>query len=150
MVRISFSLLLIMLMALTHDAQGVEGGKPDLRTTVEAAGGLIEFDTNGSPVSIDLYNGNNPLKGKGGKNDLVTDAWLACLDEVTSLKKLSLANCAVTDAGMQRVGRLHGLEELNLTLTAVTDEGLRQLGGLTQLRVLGLASSQCTGSGFAP
>ncbi len=27
----------------------------------------------GVPAAIDLYNGNNPLKGKGGRNERVTD-----------------------------------------------------------------------------
>jgi hypothetical protein len=124
----------------------------DLKSAVKEAGGMVEFaaDAPERIVGIDLYNGNNPLKGKGGKNEAVTDAWLEKnLAGITTLKKLSLANCAVTNAGMQQVGKLTSLEELNLTLTAISDDGLGQLSELIHLRVLGLASSQCTGSGFA-
>jgi hypothetical protein len=101
------------------------------------------------PTAIDLYNGNNPLKGKGGRNERVTDDWLKRLVGHPTLRKLDLANCAVKGEGLQYVGTLAGLRELSLTLTPVTDEYLRHLGGLTELRVLSLASSQCNGTGFA-
>lgn len=101
------------------------------------------------PAAIDLYNGNNPLKGKGGKNERVTDDWLKRLSGVTTLRRLDLANCAVEGHGLRHISALTGLRELNLTLTPVTDEGLKHLAGLTELRMLGLASTQCTGTGFA-
>ena len=101
------------------------------------------------PAAIDLYNGNNPLKGKGGRNELVTDEWLKRLSGVTTLRRLDLANCSIQGNGLQHIAALVGLRELNLTLTPVTDDGLRHLAGLTELRALGLASSQCTGTGFA-
>ena len=100
------------------------------------------------PVAIDLYNGNNPLKGRGGRNERVNDAWLKRLGGITTLRRLDLANCAVLGDGLRHVGMIAGLRELNLTLTPVTDDGLRHLGGLTELRKLGLASSQCNGTGF--
>lgn len=118
------------------------------RKLVEDAGGKVEFDAAGNPESLDMYNGNNPMKGRGGKNILVTDHWLKNLEGRTTIKSLSLSNCAVTDAGMESVGTLTGLENLNLTLTAVTDAGFEHFEELTNLRTLGLASSQCTGSGF--
>jgi len=122
-----------------------------IQKAVVDAGGTIVFSSDDPSIviAIDLYNGNNPLKGRGGKNDVVNDAWLKHLEGLTSLTKLSLSNCAVTDEGMKQVGRLTGLEELNLTLTPVTDQGLSHLSDLTQMRNLGLASTQCTGSGFA-
>lgn len=101
------------------------------------------------PTAVDLYNGNNPLKGKGGRNERVTDAWLQRLANVTTLRKIDLANCAVQGPGLQHLAKLTGLRELNLTLTPVNDDGLKHLGGLTELRILGLASTQCTGTGFA-
>lgn len=100
------------------------------------------------PTAIDLYNGNNPLKGKGGRNERVTDEWLKRLSGLTTLRKLDLANCAVQGDGLQYITALTGLRELNLTLTPVTDDALRHLAGLTELRILGLASTQCTGTGF--
>lgn len=100
------------------------------------------------PAAIDLYNGNNPLKGKGGRNEIVNDDWLKRIAGIATLKKLDLANCAIRGEGLRHVGTLSGLRELNLTLTPVTDEHLQHLGGLSELRVLGLASSQCNGTGF--
>ena len=101
------------------------------------------------PSAVDLYNGNNPLKGKGGRNERVTDAWLKRLANATTLRKIDLANCAIQGDGLQHFARLTGLRELNLTLTPVKDDALKHLAGLTELRFLGLASTQCTGTGFA-
>lgn len=101
------------------------------------------------PASIDLYNGNNPLKGKGGRNERVTDDWLKRLSDVKTLRKLDLANCAIKGEGLRHIAGLSALRELNLTLTPVNDEALRHLAGLSELRVLGLASTQCTGTGFS-
>lgn len=100
------------------------------------------------PAAIDLYNGNNPLKGKGGRNELVNDAWLERLKELNTLQRLDLANCAIQGEGLQFIAALTNLRELNLTLTPVTDDALKHLHGLTELRFLGLASTQCTGTGF--
>jgi hypothetical protein len=102
-----------------------------------------------TPITIDLYNGNNPLKGRGGKNERVTDAWLERLSGLTSLQKLDISNCQIQGDGLRHVGTLTGLQALNLTLTPVSDDGLAHLGTLTELRNLGLASTQCTGTGFS-
>lgn len=99
-------------------------------------------------ATIDLYNGNNPLKGKGGRNEQVTDEWLARLSGLTTLRRLDVSNCAIRGDGLRHVGGLVGLRELNLTLTPVTDEGLQHLSELVELRTLGLASTQCNGTGF--
>ena len=101
------------------------------------------------PGAIDLYNGNNPLKGKGGRNERVTDDWLKRISNVTTLRKLDLANCAIQGEGLQHLAKLTSLRELNLTLTPVSDDALKHIGGLTELRILGLASTQCNGTGFA-
>ncbi len=137
-----------------------------LQAEVESAGGKIEFEPGGpdwlrkaagdaamelfsAPVSVDLYNGNNPLKGKGGRNEAVTDAWLAKLTGFSTLESLTLTNCAIEGEGLRHISGLTGLTALNLTLTPVTDPFLEHLSGLTQLRSLGLASAQCSGAGFA-
>lgn len=137
-----------------------------LRQAVVAAGGKIDFAPGGpdwlrqvagddamklfdTPVALDLYNGNNPLKGKGGRNTTVTDAWLEQLAGITTLRQLNLANCQIEGPGLRHIGTLTGLTNLNLTLTPVSDDGLRHLASLTELRGLGLASTQCTGTGFA-
>ena len=102
-----------------------------------------------TPVAIDLYNGNNPLKGRGGKNEAVTEDWLKRIAEFSTIQKLDLSNCPIQDAWLAHVGTMAGLQELSLTLTPVTDAGLAHLHALTELRTLGLASSQCNGTGFA-
>jgi hypothetical protein len=100
------------------------------------------------PTAIDLYNGNNPLKGKGGRNELANDAWLKHVVDYPTLQKLDLANCEIHGDGLQHVGTLIFLRELNLTLTPVADDALEHLRSLTSLRTLGLASTKCTGTGF--
>lgn len=100
-------------------------------------------------TTVDLYNGNNPLKGRGGRNERVTDEWLQRLSGLSTLRRLDVSNCAIHGDGLRHLASLTGLRELNLTLTPVTDDGLKHLGGLTELRMLGLASTQCTGTGFA-
>lgn len=57
-----------------------------VRKAVEAVGGKISLSPEGDPVEIDLYDGNNPMKGKGGRNLKVNDAWLEHLAGVTTLK----------------------------------------------------------------
>lgn len=123
-------------------------GADALRQAVEQVGGKVTFSTEGLPVEIDLYNGNNPLKGKGGRNTAVNDAWLEKLAGLTTLTSLSLANCDVHGAGMKHVATLTKLENLNLTLTPIADEDLAPLAALTELKSLGLASSQVSGTGF--
>ncbi len=108
--------------------------------------GLEIFDI---PTAVDLYNGNNPLKGKGGRNEMVNDAWLENLAGYPTLKKIDLANCDIHGEGLRHLSNLQGLRELNLTLTPVSDDALVHLANLTELRSLGLASTQCTGTGFA-
>lgn len=99
-------------------------------------------------TAVDLYNGNNPLKGRGGRNAQVNNDWLPHLTGLTSLRRLDLANCDITGAGLRHLSGLTGLQNLNLTLTPVADDGLQHLSGMTELRSLGLASTQCTGTGF--
>lgn len=123
-------------------------GGATLAAAVERAGGKLVDGPEGV-VSIDLFNGNNPTKGRGGPNAAVTDDWLACLEGCSSLKKLSLQNCAITNDGLVHLRGLTGLEDLSLAFTPVTDAGLKHLAGLTSLRRLSLAATQCTGSGFA-
>jgi hypothetical protein len=127
-------------------ARALEGLR--LASAVVAAGGKIGNGPEG-PLWIDMYNGNNPLKGKGGRNESVTDQWLAQLSGCKTLRKLNLSNCAITNAGLAHLQSLTALEEINLGLTDISDAGLIHLQKLARLRTLILASTQCTGSGFA-
>ena len=120
-----------------------------VRKAVEAVGGKITLSAGGEPVAIDLNDGNNPMKGKGGRNLKVNDAWLEHLAGVTTLKQLNLPNCDVHGPGLEQIAGHTKLERLGLTLTPVTDEHLVHLAGLVELESLSLASSQCNGTGFA-
>lgn len=100
-------------------------------------------------VSLNLYNGNNPLKGKGGLNLAVNDDWLARVAGLTTLTNLDVANCDVRGPGLKHVATLKNLERFNVTLTPLTDAWLKPLGALTKLRIVSFASAKCTGEGFA-
>jgi hypothetical protein len=119
---------------------------PQWLTLASGDQGLAVFD---ELVAVDLYNGNNPLKGQGGPNQKVTDDWLKRLGELKDLRRLDLSNCAVNGDGLRHLTPLTNLRELNLTLTPVRDDALKPLAALTELRRLGLASTQCNGTGFA-
>lgn len=134
--------------ALPFERKAAAADAEPLRAVVEAAGGKITYSAAGEPVSIDLYNGNNPMKGKGGRNMAVNDAWLEHLAGATSLTELRLTNCDVHGPGLEHIAGLTKLENLNLTLTPVTDEHFVHLAGLTGMKSLGLASTPCTGTGF--
>jgi hypothetical protein len=119
-----------------------------LAADVQAAGGTIAF-FEGEPVSIELYYGANRLKGKGGLNTNVNDAWLAKLAGLTTVTTLNIANCDVHRAGMKHVATMTGLQFLNLTLTPTVDEDLEPLAALKELQSISLASTECTGEAFA-
>jgi hypothetical protein len=138
-------------LAVAKEVEGV-GGKvvwtpagPQWLYLATGDEGLEIFD---AITTVDLYNGNNPLKGKGGRNEQVTDQWLERLFGLTTLRRLDISNCAIQGHGLRHIAELTGLRELNLTLTPVTDDGLKHLAGLIELRKLGLASTQCDGTGF--
>lgn len=108
--------------------------------------GLDVFDV---PVGVDLYDGGNPLKGRGSRNDSVGDDWLANLEGIHTLRRLRLGNTGVKGPGLRHVGTLGNLRDLSLSLTQVSDDAFPHLAGLVQLRELDLSSSQVTGTGFA-
>jgi len=114
---------------------------------VKAVSGEVQID-DGLPVVISLYDGNNPLKGKGGLNTTINDAWLAKLAGLTTVTTLNLSNCDVHAAGLRHVATMTGLQNLGLTLTPVADADLEPLAALAELHTLSLASTQCTGEGF--
>ena len=101
------------------------------------------------PAAIDLYNGNNPLKEQGGRNEKVTDEWLKKLSGVQHAQEARPGELRPSRAMACSIGMLTGLREINLTRTPVKDDALKHLGGLTELRMLGLASTQCNGTGFS-
>lgn len=154
-----------ILLVLTTVAEETHRESLALRAEVVKIGGKLHYSPSGPQwlylrtgdewtelfdilTEIDLYNGNNPLKGKGGRNELATDAWLEKLVGCDTLRKLDLANCEIHGDGLKYVGKLVGLRDLNLTLTPIADESLKHLADLKELRTLGLASTKVTGTGF--
>jgi Leucine-rich repeat (LRR) protein len=79
----------------------------------------------------------------------VTDAGLPHLQGLTSLQGLSLVNAHITDAALAELKGLTNLRQLDLDGTQVTDAGLVHLQGLTGLQELYLADTQVTDAGLA-
>ncbi len=79
----------------------------------------------------------------------LTDAGLAHLKPLTSLKALSLTGTQVTDAGLAHLKPLTNLQTLYLDGTQVTDAGLAHLKPLTNLLWLYLEGTQVTDAGLA-
>jgi hypothetical protein len=74
----------------------------------------------------------------GGSSRWVTDAGLAHLDGLASLKELDLSNSRITDLGLVHLKGMKSLEQLSLSRTGITDAGLVHLSGLTRLQRLSL------------
>ena len=82
--------------------------------------------------------------------DLVKDANLAQIKDLTSLQTLDLLTAQVTNAGMVYLKGLTTLRELDLSMTRVSDAGLMQLKGHAGLQKLWLANTRCvTDAGVA-
>jgi len=79
----------------------------------------------------------------------VTDADLARLRELPTLKWLTLDRVPVTDVGLGHVRHLPDLEHLSLPGTGITDAGLTNLKALQNLVELDLAKTTVAGSGLA-
>jgi hypothetical protein len=83
-----------------------------------------------------------------GDNQLVNDANLATIREITALNHLDLSWTAITDAGLEHLKGLTELGTLKLEGTRVTDVGLGHLKELTQLEELDLSGTQITDAGL--
>jgi Leucine-rich repeat (LRR) protein len=80
----------------------------------------------------------------------VTEAGLAHLRDLKSLRTLGLQNTPISDAAMAPISQLRSLESLGFTHAQLTDSGLAQLGGLKRLRRLSLyLCSGYTGAGLS-
>ncbi|MEX2118862.1 MAG: hypothetical protein WD847_04565 [Pirellulales bacterium] len=79
----------------------------------------------------------------------VSDAGLAHLSQLTSLQGLRLGGTQVRDAGLAHLSRSTSLQRLSLNGTQVTDGGLVHLSGLTSLQGLNLQGTQVGDAGVA-
>ena len=73
-----------------------------------------------------------------------TDAWLARLSSLSSLKRLHIDAIHVTNRGLKDIAHLQNLAELDIRYAQVTDEGIKQLATLRNLKSLLLNFTQVT------
>ncbi|MFN8555470.1 MAG: protein kinase [Candidatus Obscuribacterales bacterium] len=78
----------------------------------------------------------------------VTDAGLAALSNMTSLKELQLNYTKTADAGISHLAKLDELETLGLAGTVVTDKATSDLAKLRNLKALDLGYTLITGHGL--
>jgi hypothetical protein len=124
-------------------APAIEPAKPvDIEGVVSAIqklGGKVERDEKGAGKPVIVVNlGLTEVK----------DADLEPLDNLATLKKLTLNDTPITDAALDHFKGLAGLEKLYLVDTKVTDAGLERLKGLKALQVLSLAGTQVSDAGL--
>ena len=81
-------------------------------------------------------------------NTQVTDANLAHLTGLTTLRSLNLSGTRITSKGLEHLQPLTMLEWLNLSNTQVDDSGLVYLTGLTNLKKLNLKNTRVTDAGL--
>jgi len=135
-------LILLNLLVPLADANAADAAAgQELASLVVRAGGKVVEGPEGV-VSIDLFNGNNPTKGQGGPNEAVTDDWLACLEGCSSLRRLSLQNCAITNAGLVHLRRL------DLSNAQVNDGCLRKAAALPALEEILIGGPTLTREGL--
>ena len=76
----------------------------------------------------------------------VSDAGIAYLTTLMSLKHLNIDSRLVTDTSLGHIANLTGLEHLDLFGTNVTEDGTRSLASLTRLKVLEMCGGNITDS----
>jgi Leucine Rich repeat len=79
----------------------------------------------------------------------VSDADLAALNGLTSLRHLNLDHAAITDDGVKQIAGIKSLVSLSLTQTEVTDAGLAHLKDLSGLEDLRLDQTGVSDAGLA-
>jgi internalin A len=79
----------------------------------------------------------------------ISDAGVAHLKDVPTLRRLALGGTKVTDAGLKTIGGLTQLDELYLSGDAITDAGVAHLAKLTKLKKLSVYSKAVTDAAFA-
>lgn len=78
------------------------------------------------------------------RDQRITDVGLACLGELSNLRKLHISKSSLvnqeyyTDKGLEILVRCHKLEDLSIGSIGVTDAGLEHIAKLTNLKILGL------------
>jgi Leucine-rich repeat (LRR) protein len=76
-----------------------------------------------------------------------TDALLAHVARLPSVKRLYLTNSPITDSALRQLQPLQSLESLNLDGTQVTDAGMEHLSALKNLKTVFFRDTQVTAQG---
>jgi uncharacterized protein (TIGR02996 family) len=95
----------------------------------------IEFER-GFPEALHLRDAHNQLPQ------------LADVADITTIRKLNIADQKIRDDELKYVSALKQLTELDLNLSDVTDDGMVHLTGLSNLRVLDLSFTDVTSEGL--
>jgi hypothetical protein len=107
------------------------------------------FGASPSPREARLL-GHQILNNTEGDDTNVTDAGMANLQMLTSLRRLCLWDTLVTDNGMKHLKGLTNLRELDLSCTAIGDAGLHHLEGLARIQKLDLSYTEVSNAGIEP
>jgi len=118
-----------------------DGGNPqpaelDPLASLRRFAGLFQTGENGELEAVKISECN------------LTDADLAPIEEMTSLKSLNLFRTRITDAGLMRLKGLNHLRTLVLSETEITDAGLAHLADLISLDALDLSNTRITDEGL--
>lgn len=114
-------------------ARGAEAPRADVVERIEAQGGYVVRDADGSIVEASLA------------RTWATDNDVARIAEIKSLKRLDLSFTYVTDRGIERLRQLQQLEELTLdTAEFITDSAVSYLRANQGLRRLVLRGTDIT------
>lgn len=130
------------LVELVSQAQG----------TIQEVNGKLRIDvpdTNALPEIMRQIGRTRNVEGLDLSQTGVTDAMLAQIEGLNTLRILSLSDTTVSDAGISHIGRLGQLEELYLLRTKITDAGLQQLSGMSHLHILVLGGTTITDAGLS-
>jgi len=108
-------------------------------------GYVVEVNFRGAKIddgALGPLAGLRRLRGVLLNNTGVTDAGMATLGEITTLRNLDLRGCKIGNAGLGRLVGLQGLRGLKLSgrngRTTVDDQGMAALGELKNLKALAL------------
>ncbi len=128
-----FGLLLLGVPACSPAPESPARAQDRVMLYVSLTGGSAQFDENDPEW---------PVVGLSLERTLLMDAALVRVGQLTTLRKLSLANSTrITERGLSYLQGLVNLRELDLRESEVSDRGVEHLGRLTGLRSLNLAGN---------
>jgi hypothetical protein len=105
---------------------------------------LVPADYIATVISVDL-----DASAHAGGAHPIDGATLAQIGRLGHLNSLWLNNqCAITDAGLAHLERLNSLKDLQLDDTDVSDAGLAHLRGMTELLKLCISHTRVTDNGI--